>query len=75
MQQHLPQQEIQKTGLSVEAPSLYYSDMLKAATVMQKIMIDLSEAVIKRQNNGHYKNGAQLNETKWLLEFIDCSKS
>jgi hypothetical protein len=29
MQQHVPQQEIQKTGLSVHAPSWSNSDMLK----------------------------------------------
>jgi hypothetical protein len=48
MQQHLPQQEIQKTGLSVEAPSLSNSDMLKVLTVMQQIMTELSEAIRKR---------------------------
>jgi hypothetical protein len=35
VQQHLPQQEIQKTGLSIQAPSLPNNDTLKEATVIQ----------------------------------------
>jgi hypothetical protein len=36
VRQHLPQQEIQKTGLPVQAPSSSNSDMLKVATVVQQ---------------------------------------
>jgi hypothetical protein len=35
VQQHLPQQEIQKTSLSVQAPSSSDNDKLKVATVVQ----------------------------------------
>jgi hypothetical protein len=45
VQQHFPQQEIQKTGLSVHTPSLSDSDTLKVATVVQQIMTESSEAV------------------------------
>jgi hypothetical protein len=45
VQQHLPQQEIQKTGLSIQAPSSSNSAVLKVATVEQQITIELSEAV------------------------------
>jgi hypothetical protein len=45
VQQHLPQQEIQKTGLSVQAPSSFDSDKLKVAIVVQQIKKELSEAV------------------------------
>jgi hypothetical protein len=45
VQQHLPQQEIQKTSLSVQAPSWSDNDKLKAATVVRQIMKELSEAV------------------------------
>jgi hypothetical protein len=48
MQQHLPQQEIQRTGLSVHAPSLTNSNMLKVTTVLQQIMRELSEAVSEK---------------------------
>jgi hypothetical protein len=34
MQQHLPQQEIRKTGLSVQAPSSFNNDTLKVGTVV-----------------------------------------
>jgi CRISPR/Cas system CSM-associated protein Csm5 (group 7 of RAMP superfamily) len=44
-QQQWPQQEIQKTGQSVQAPSLSVNDMFKAMTVEQQIMTELSEAV------------------------------
>jgi hypothetical protein len=54
----MPQQEIQKTGLSVHAPSPTTNDTLKVATVVQQIVTELSEAVSeKKQNNGYYKNG------------------
>jgi hypothetical protein len=55
-QQHLPQHEIQKTDLSVQAPSSSNNDTLKVATVVQQIMTELNEDVRKRQNSGHYKN-------------------
>jgi hypothetical protein len=42
--------------LSVQAPSSSNSDKLKIATVVQQIMTEISEALRKRQNNGHYKN-------------------
>jgi hypothetical protein len=48
MQQYLPQQEIQRRGLSVEAPSSANSDTLKIATVAQQIMTELSEAVSEK---------------------------
>jgi hypothetical protein len=48
VQQHLPQQEIQQTGLSVQAPSSSNSDMLKVATVMQQIMTELSKAILEK---------------------------
>jgi hypothetical protein len=46
VQQHLPQYEIQRTGLSVQALRLTNSDMLKIATLVQQIFTELSEAVI-----------------------------
>jgi hypothetical protein len=45
VQQHLSQQELQKTGLSVQAPSSSDNDKLKVATVVRQIMRELSEAV------------------------------
>jgi hypothetical protein len=54
VRQYLQQQEIQKTGLSVQAPSSANSEMTKVAIVMQQILTDLSEAV-RKKNNGHYK--------------------
>jgi hypothetical protein len=47
VQQHLPQQEIQKTGLSVQAPSSI-NDTLKIATVVQLIVTELSEAASEK---------------------------
>jgi hypothetical protein len=44
VQQHLPQQENQKTGLSVQAPCSSNTDTLKIATVVQRTMRVLSEA-------------------------------
>jgi hypothetical protein len=57
VQQQLPQQEIQKTRLSVKAPSSSNNGMLKVVTVVQQIMTELNEAVSERQNNGNYGNG------------------
>jgi hypothetical protein len=48
VQQHLPQQEIQRTGLSVQAPRSTNSDTLKIATVVQQIMTEPSEAVSEK---------------------------
>jgi hypothetical protein len=48
LQQHLPQQEIQKTGLPVQPPSSTINDTLKVATVVQKIITQLNEAVSER---------------------------
>jgi hypothetical protein len=45
VQQHLPQQEFQKNGLSVQAPSSSDSDKLKVATAVRQIMKELSETV------------------------------
>jgi hypothetical protein len=58
VQQHLPQQEIQRRGLSVQVTNWTNSDVLKIGTLVQQIMTELSEAGSrKKQNNGHYKNG------------------
>jgi hypothetical protein len=63
MQQHLPQQEIQRTGLSVQVPSSSNNDMLEVATVMQQIITELSEADSEKRNNGQYKNCTYPNGT------------
>jgi hypothetical protein len=47
VQRHLPQQEIQKTGLAVQSPSSSNNDTLKISTVAQHIMTKLSETVSK----------------------------
>jgi hypothetical protein len=49
VQQHLPQQEIQKTGLSVQAPSSSDNDKLKVATLVQHVMTELTEAVSEKE--------------------------
>jgi hypothetical protein len=48
-QQHLPQQEIQRTGPSVQAPSSTNNDTLNIATVVQQMIIELSEAVSEKE--------------------------
>jgi hypothetical protein len=48
LQQHLPQQIIQRTGLPVQAHSSTNSDTLKIATVVQQIMTELSEALSEK---------------------------
>jgi hypothetical protein len=50
VQQHLTQQEILRTGLSVQAPNLTNDDMLlvKIATVVEQIMTELGEAVSEK---------------------------
>jgi hypothetical protein len=49
VQRHLPQQEIQKIGLSAQTPSSTDNNMLKAATAVQETMTELSEAVSKKR--------------------------
>jgi hypothetical protein len=51
-QQYLPQKEFQKTGLSVQAPSLSSND-----TVVHQIMTELSKAVSEEDSDDHYKIG------------------
>jgi hypothetical protein len=48
VQQHLPQQEIQRTGLSVQAPSSTNNGALKIATLMHQITTKLSEAASEK---------------------------
>jgi hypothetical protein len=48
VQKRVPQQEIQGTGLSVQAPSSTNNDTLKTATAMQQIITELSEAVSEK---------------------------
>jgi hypothetical protein len=48
VQQHLPQQESQGTGLPVQAPSSTNNDMLNVATLVHQIMTELSEAVSEK---------------------------
>jgi hypothetical protein len=48
VQQHLPQQEIQKTGLSVQAPSSSNNDILNVIIVVQQMITQLSEAVSEK---------------------------
>jgi hypothetical protein len=45
VQQHLPQQKIQKTDLSVKDPSSSENDKLKVASGVRQIMTELNEAV------------------------------
>jgi hypothetical protein len=47
-QQHLPQQEILRTGLSVQASSTSNNDTLIVATVAQLIISKLSEAMSEK---------------------------
>jgi hypothetical protein len=49
VQQHLPQEELQKTGLSVQSPSSSDNDKLKVATAVRQIMRELSEAVSEEE--------------------------
>jgi hypothetical protein len=48
VQQHLPQQETQRTGLSVQAPSSANSDRLKITTEAHQIITEVSEAVSEK---------------------------
>jgi hypothetical protein len=74
VQKHLPQQEIQRTGLSVQAPSSTNNDTLKIITVVQLIITELNEAE-SETDKIMVITKMILNKTKWLLEFIGCSKS
>jgi hypothetical protein len=74
VQQHLPQQEIQRTGLPVQAPSSANNDTLNVATVVQQIITELSEAVTEKDKIMAITKSV-LNEIKWLLEFLGHSKS
>jgi hypothetical protein len=74
VQQYLPQQEIQKTGLSVQASNSSNNNMLEVTTVAQWIMSELSEAVSKKDKILVISKMV-LNETKWLVEFIGHSES
>jgi hypothetical protein len=48
VQQHLSQQEIQTTALSVQAPISTNNHTLKTATLLQQIMTELSESVSEK---------------------------
>jgi hypothetical protein len=48
VQKHLPQQEIQKTSLSVKAPSSSDSDTIKVAAVVEQIITELIQAVSEK---------------------------
>jgi hypothetical protein len=48
LQQYLPQQEVQKMGLSVQAPGSSNNATLKVAIVVRQIMTELSEAVSQK---------------------------
>jgi hypothetical protein len=74
MQQHLSQQEIQKTGLTVQASSSSNNDMLKVVTVVQQIITELNEYVSEKDKIMVITKMV-LHETKCLLKFIGHSKS
>jgi hypothetical protein len=57
VQQHLPQEDFQKTGLSAQAPSLSDSDKLKVATVVRQIIKELTEALSGEHSNDRYNDG------------------
>jgi hypothetical protein len=54
MQQHLPEQEVQRTGLSVQAPSSTNNDVLKIATLF-------------RLHKGYERRGSIAKKKLWLL--------
>jgi hypothetical protein len=68
-QQYLPQKEFQKTGLSVQAPSLSNNDTV--ATAVHQIMSKLTKAV-SEEDKVMVITKLVLNATKWQLEFIGC---
>jgi hypothetical protein len=49
VQQHLAQQEIERTGLSVQAPSSADNDTLKVVTLVQQIITEVSTAVSENE--------------------------
>jgi hypothetical protein len=49
VQQRLPQKDIQKTGLSAQAPSSTNNETLKIVSVVQQIITELGEAVKKEE--------------------------
>jgi hypothetical protein len=49
VQQHLPQQEVQKRGLLVQAASSTNGGTLKVGTAVSQIMTELSEAVSEEE--------------------------
>jgi hypothetical protein len=71
VQQHLRQQEIQKTGLSVRATSTFNNEMIKVATVVQQIMTELSEALSEKKNKITVITKIVLN----LMNQNDCQSS
>jgi hypothetical protein len=67
----------QTTGQSVQAPlvnSEPLDNMLRAVTVVQQIMTEVSGAQ-SQEDSGHHKNCLKTYEPKWPLEFIGPSKS
>jgi hypothetical protein len=74
VQQHLQQQDIQETGLSVQAPSSYNNDTLKIAAEVQEIMTELSGAVSEK-GKIIVITKMVLNEIKRLIEFTGRSNS
>jgi hypothetical protein len=48
LQQHLPQQEIQKTCLSVQAPCSSNNNPSKVATAVQQVATELCETVSEK---------------------------
>jgi hypothetical protein len=49
LQQHLPQQEIQRPGLSVQARISINNDTLKVANLVQQIITKLGEVVSEKE--------------------------
>jgi hypothetical protein len=74
VQQHLPQQDIQIRGLSGQAPSSTNNYTLKDATEAKQSITKLREAVSEEGKMVVIRKMV-LNEIKWLLDFIDRSKS
>jgi hypothetical protein len=73
VEQHPPQQEIQTTGLSVQAPSSSNKERLKVASAVHPITTVLSEAVSEK-NKIIIITEMVLNKKKWLPDFIVHSK-
>jgi hypothetical protein len=73
MQRHLPQQKIQKRGLSVQAPSSNDNEKLKVVTAVRQIIRELIKAV-SEEDKIMVITKMLRNETKWQLKFIGLSK-